>query len=711
MTITELYAKEQAYWRQQNLKFFGVSPVDDTKKLDYIQDVLNDCCDVYWNGTKKCILAQNIENGLLDHDANKLVANTFRLQLNPYNMCVDIFGVYLTPEETEYKIGSMPLPVVDLSWEINCAHFTPRITATRSNNNLVYKKDFSTVSGEYWTYDISTDTFTCVSHADKYKFDTTIENIFEHHLSIQSRALLQTCISEPLTINNFVEAMKKLPRIEANSIFNYTFSRLEYFFDIILHSGKYAQPTKNILFGANQLIRSQTTLYTTSDEHFDGCLVLTTSPISALENFRTVVNIYNGQYKPAFTYTDTCGFFDSFKTVTSGAAGRQRLLLDNISVNNNMLYVEQDGVEHNMFEFFGNPPKTRLSCLSSAPFCNNDKPKRIMMNAKLTAQSVPLLNENEHLRHTINARVALVDIDGLTYADSIVISQTFAKKLTTYSKDVVYIYNKPALLDSLKTVPAAELLDQLYPDVSPAILQSYENVNIDDIEYFGKHSARVHLSWTIPFMVGDKMTSLHGAKGTVGKIIPDDEMPKLRTTAGILEPGPVDVIFSGFSTMRRGSIGQIFEAWANASGLNIEDELIATAIDKYSDEMKTFANNSKIEYRGHIISAPIGILEVMRVCHHASTHLSVADTSSRKTLKLGEMEKLNLVANDCPAILTELSIRSFTKKAHAHELTSEIMTTRKLPKNTRTTLRSVSFMRALGYEILLDGESLVADIK
>ena len=69
------------------------------------------------------------------------------------------------------------------------------------------------------------------------------------------------------------------------------------FEDIILNSKKYAQPLKNILLGINTMIVSQAKQYTNSGEKLEGSLVLVTSPIFALENFRTVVNIFKEDYR------------------------------------------------------------------------------------------------------------------------------------------------------------------------------------------------------------------------------------------------------------------------------------------------------------------------------------------------------------------------------------------------------------------------------
>jgi hypothetical protein len=718
VNIIELFKNEQIYWHNQNINFFGVGLLDETKPFSELQKELNEYCNRHWNGEKPCKVARYINNGILDKEASKKIKNTFRLELNIYNMCIDVFAQYHYNNTTkEFKICAMPTPSVDLCWIINKSHYVPRVTAVRDYYTLVGKVDFETIKGEAWTYNIREDSFTCNSR--KNPFDPSIEEIFTNHLSARSRALLQSSIDEPLTIDTFKQALRQLPIFENNSIFNYKFSRTEYFEDLIINGGKYAQPSKRVLLGINQMIVSKSKQYSNSGEKLEGCLVRSESPIFSLENFRTTVNVYDGEFKPVFTYTDTTGFFDSFKTVTSGSAGRQRLLLDNIIVKQGMLWVRhEDGTETNMFEHRLNPQSKRLSVLSSAPFCNNDKPKRIMMNAKLTAQSVALKDEIDNLTHRILARVGFADLEGYSYADSIIISESFAERLRTYSKDILYLERESDEVKTLEQlykkgelVPNV-LLRDLYLTTNLAILDSYENIRVAYIDYVDEDMVRVFLTWEIPFRLGDKITNLHGAKGTVGIILPDSKMPQLMKQAGHMKPGPLEVIISGFSTIRRGSLGQIFEAWALASGIQFEEgenDFISMMIDKYSKQMQDFAKNSIVKFNGERTVIPLGINHIMRLYHHASTHISISayDSDYKKTLKLGEMEKFNLVSSGCTNILKELSIRSIHKYVGASRLVSQMEETRELPTNPILSLKLASIMKSIGYDIRLNGKSLI----
>lgn len=716
MTIQELYEKELVYWTQANQKFFGVSPINEKDDFAKIQASIDRDCEKYWNTEKPCKLAVNFNNGFLNGEADKQTPNSYKLKLNFHNMCIDIYGDY---SGKTYLIGAIPTPSVDLCWIINRSHYVPRVTAVKDYYGCVGKIDFETVRGEGWKYDISKNEFTCIITKEEYKFEPTLDEIFDEHLSKRSKLLLEAILGEKLTKDNFTKALRKLTPFDSESIYNYKFSRLEYFEEVVLCSKKYAQPTKGIILGINTIISSKSKTYNEVGEHIEGCLVRSESKIFALENFRTCVNVYNsgGAFQPAFTYKDTNGFFDSFKTVTSKAAGRQRLLLDNVVVKDGLLWiVEADGSMHNMYEYLYMPQSKRLSCLSESPFCNNDKPKRIMMNAKMTSQAVSLKDEVDDITHRINARVGFTDIEGYTSADSIVISESFSKKLRTYDSTILYLNRKSkvylALMEEYENENELDLnaLKLIFPTKNVAILMGYENIKIDKIDEVDVNNVRVFVSWEIPFRLGDKITNLHGAKGTVGLILPDDKMPRLTKKVGKMPAGPLDVIISGFSTMRRGSLGQIFEAWARASEIDFDGrDYISIMIEKYKKSMETYSKNSIVEYNGVQNIIPVGINHIMRLYHHASTKVSCssAEYGYTRTLRFGEMEKLNLVANDCPNILKELGIRSITKYVGSHKLVNDIQDTRTLPKNPKMSMQFIEILKSIGYTLTIEDDEPV----
>lgn len=729
MEILELFKEEQKYWKKKNVDLLGITPIDERKTFIEIQETLDACCEKYWNGSKLCTFAKLLNDGTLDKNANVKKENSYSLKLNPINMCVDVFAVYTVKnEEKELKLAALPLPEVNLCWIINNSRYTPRVTVTQNNNTVVTKHATKNlILGEWWNYDIDKDDFKCILTGTR-KFDDSLDNIFDNHLSKRSKVLLQYLLGdEKLTKDTFTKALAMVPSFPYNSIFSYQFNRFEYFENLIINSKYMAEPLKNRLLGINVLFISQQNKR--KFNNVDGQLVLTTSPIFSLENFRTAVNIYNSEnsYTPSFSFVNSTGFFDSFKTATSSSAGRQRLLLDNIMIKDGMLWIrEKDGTEHSMYEYMENPQDARISCLSYSPFCFNNQAKRIMMTAKMSSQAVPLKDEIDNLTHRINARVIFADIEGYTYGDSIIISKSFAKRLETTVNDIITISKKEKMkkthtsstiykqcktaLEENRGLLSTELLKEIYPTKSDAIIDSFEDAKIKLIDEIDTSNyVRLFITYKIPFRLGDKISNLHGAKGTVGLILPDDEMPKLVKQAGNMEPGPMEVVISGFSTIRRGSLGQIFEAWAGANDIKVEDsEFISTAIDKYSKSMLDFSKNSLIEFKGKQSIKPIGIINIIRLYHHASIHISEAKYDDMSTaLKLGEMEKLNLLSQELSSTLKELSIRSMNKYKYSYRLTKELQDTEKLPDELFLNLRFIQLLKSIGYNIKLNSKNII----
>lgn len=751
MTIQELYDKELAYWTQENQNYFGVSPIHEDDAWETIQQKINDDCEKFWNSKDKCVLARALaESSKFNKDYHLQKPNSYKLVLNFQNMCVDILASYVGFNAPR-KVATIPTPCDDLSWIMNKSHYVLRAKATKHGSFFVKRdrNDMEIVIGEGWTYNTRTQEFECTS---PYPFDTSVDYIFNNRLSTRSKYILENSLrpqQRPLTVNNFKDALSRLPSFTPESIFNYTFTRFDEFTQAVEECKKQAHPihTPEYVLPINLVFQQKQHIFDSKGTRFDGCLVRSESPLFALENFRTCTNIYDHidkskkkegfetrptverlqskkerrkenqrKHKPAFTYDDANGFFDCFKTVTSKEAGRQRLLLDNIIVHDGMLWViDENGKEHNMYEYMTTPQDVSLSCISESLFCNNDKPKRIMMTGKMNAQSVPLAEEVDHFTHRIKARVGFTDLEGFTSADSIVISESFAKRLITHETHILHLNRKSKIFTALnkfylknKNVDVETMSTLVFPSKNKAILLGRKNVKVDRVDDVDVNNVRVFLSWDVPFRLGDKITNLHGAKGTVGLILPDSKMPKLLNKVGNMEPGPLEVVISGFSTMRRGSLGQIFEAWALASGIEFKhgEDFISKATEKYGEQMKEYSKNSVVRYNGIKNVIPVGINYIMRLYHHATTKvcLSEAKFGYTRNLRFGEMEKYNLVANDCPNILRELGIRSITKYVGSHGLVTQMETTRELPKQTKMTLQFIEILKSIGYSLTIEGD-------
>ena len=70
----------------------------------------------------------------------------------------------------------------------------------------------------------------------------------------------------------------------------------------------------------------------------------------------------------------------------------------------------------------------------------------------------------------------------------------------------------------------------------------------------------------------------------------------------------------------KASLGQIFEAWARASGIELEEgeDYISKVAEKYKSQMKKYSENSIVEFQGEKAQIPVGIIDIMRLNHHAS---------------------------------------------------------------------------------------------
>lgn len=720
MHIKDIFLKQTKFWIEQNIEFFGVSPREwlemSPKEIEHGLELDT---SLYWNGYEEnhCEMARLVYSGKICRNNEDLVPGSIVLKMNAISGCIDIYGDFdLGVRKYEgMLIASIPSPCPDLTWVINKIKYTPRISAYRDYNLVTKGEDGIVRHPGVWTYDTATGRFTILNK--RGKTEPATEDPFST-LSPRSVDFLQAFLGEELTRDNFEEAMSRLPVLNRSSVYLYGFTHLDLFFDLIRMGNRFANPIKNIQLGVNTIFMKQNMTFDVSDK-----LVASQSPIFSLENFRTVVYkpkaAGNNSYVPSFAFTDTVGLFDAFKTTTNDGAGRHRMLLDNVYCEGDTLYVaSSDGEVYNMFDILAGKyvNKSHISAISSSPFCNNNDPKRIMMTSKLSAQSVPVTGQQDIFTNRVRARVVFGDFEGWSFADSILISESFAKKLTSREILQVDVTNKSALYDLKEQKEIGDTLDlkelrALFPAKNILILKNYETVTIKNIEVLSDVRYKLTLEAVIPFNDGDKITNLHGSKGVVGKIIPDEEMPRLKNPIGSFEAGPFEVIISGYSVLRRGSLGQILEAWANASGINFEtgQDFATNAVKQCAEEMKEFTRQSVIEFRGTETIKPCGEIDMIRLYHHATTKASLSPLkkNSVKMLNLGNQEKLNLAATGKFDVLKELSIRSTRKHDKSLWHIHNIMKHRALPENPKISSNFARILKSTGLSLEIEGQELV----
>mgnify|MGYP001074600852 FL=1 len=718
MHVKKIFDIRIDYWVSQNIKFFGIYPRDwSIFSEDTIKEELKKDAKDYWNCEEPCEIMQMILSGQICRDNKKLVKDSIELIFNNLSECVDVYGTF-DPKGKNNKddyvtklIMSLPTPDINLCWIINKLKYTPRITTFRDMSLIRREKD-NIKQPNKWVFNTKTKEFTILAK-DKNGKPVKLDPF--KSLTYKSVRLLRALLGEELTRENFEEALCKVPEFDKNSIYMFSFKHLSAFFNYVRLGKRFASPLKNIPLAVNLAFLQQNgDIYDVNNK-----LVISQNPIYSLESFSTIV--YKTKYNFNFTYEDATLFFDAFKTSTNKSAGRQRLLLDNIFVKDDMLWIRtEDGAEYDMYELMMKPElqTQSISTMSTSLFCNNNTPKRIMMTAKLSSQSIPVIGQINNFTNNIPARVVFGEFEGWSFADSILISESFAKKLTSIQILPTEIRKRDKGFDKIVAKISMkdyklnfEDLCNLFPSVNRLILKNYEKPEIYNYNMISPNIIKLNIRIELPFLPGDKLTNLHGSKGVVGLIIPDDEMPRLKNDIGNFKAGPFDVIISGLSVMRRNSLGQLFEAWANASGIEFKkgEDFIKKAVMKYSKEMKEFSEKSIIVFKGKESIKPCGIINMIRLHHYATTKASISyiKTNSNKMLKLEEMIKLNLAANGCTKILTELGIRSTRKHSSAFKMIYDMMKDRKLPRNILPSLNFNRILHSMGVDMRLSGKSLV----
>lgn len=248
----------------------------------------------------------------------------------------------------------------------------------------------------------------------------------------------------------------------------------------------------------------------------------------------------------------------------------------------------------------------------------------------------------------VNAKVAYMPYKGYNYEDGIVISESFAKKMTAEEVYTQEIYIKKDAIggrgsnvqSQLKSYSTnAEIFSKLDKDgiikegervhagnilaaslvpkktsVSGASIltgnslkYSVSTESIDKNSYIdgvvkrvavvgspdagSKQKIIVYIVQEKPLKRGDKVSGKHGNKGTVTAIIPDDQMPKAQ------DGEKLDLIFSTAAIPSRKNIGQLFETSAGELAKKTGKRILVDNFDpkdrqKVVDGLKEIGNVS-----------------------------------------------------------------------------------------------------------------------
>jgi DNA-directed RNA polymerase beta subunit len=266
-------------------------------------------------------------------------------------------------------------------------------------------------------------------------------------------------------------------------------------------------------------------------------------------------------------------------------------------VRDNKIIVANDDGTKEEYEMYNNFPLNRKSYIQNTPVVKaGDKvsPNQMLARSNFT-------DEKGDLALGTNLRVAFIPYKGLTYEDAYVISESAAKKMSSehmytpgleLEKDVEPGYNKyvshfPSkydkdqlgTIDEEGTVKPGTVVKKGDPlilavgkvprkaagqwtqiarraekstrDRSVEWDHDFEGVVTDVVE--GKDGVQVAVRAYVPMKTGDKLSGRFGDKGTIARIIPDEQMPKNA------EGKPFEVIQNPATLPSRMNPAQIFE--------------------------------------------------------------------------------------------------------------------------------------------------------
>lgn len=710
-TINQLWEKQKAFWKWENEHFFGVTPLDNWNNIEQANEHLKKCADQFWNhGTNE--LKKLFEEGERCKDIDKMVPHSYELVYDE-NEIICLYATFQWYQDVKHSdkpelmtkrspLAYLPVPD-DLCWFLSESRYVLRITAW-SQYGLVYRRGDTVHYQKAWTFDVNSKEFAVNPRMDEdFEPYGSLTDLNRRYLSA-----LAGVKPDSLTRELFVETLCKLPEHDSRSIYNFRFTHVDGMFDLIRNSKRFANPLMKVPIPVNvvKMFTAQRIRNDANDKNGSNNLVLANNELFALENCRTV--IYKNEFNTGFMFTNVERFFDAFKTSTNKSAGKSRLILDTTEVKDGLLWTElfdENGQALGLVDMWTamcHPEwtvKKNLSVLSSSNFGNNNAPKRIMMTAKLRAQAVKTAGEADPFTHETPARIVFGDWKGFNFGDSIVISRSFARKLRSVKRRKIHVQNRDLYREIVMKYNVGDQMSvlDLQELMGSTMCNNFRNIMVEGIG-----DSFISVVADVPFSVGDKLTNLHGSKGICSVILEDDQMPYLKNDIGDFKAGPFEVIVSGLSVYRRKSLGQLFEAWAKASGHDDVDDII-DAVARYADEMKAFSEQSVVVFEGQETIKPCGINSILRLDHDAvgkQSHSYVKSNYARM-LKFGEMELLNLASRGLFSIMNEIDVRSISKHHNSIQQIRDMQKTGTIHSEPANSLRFFNLLRTAGFDFNL----------
>lgn len=406
-------------------------------------------------------------------------------------------------------------------------------------------------------------------------------------------------------------------------------------------------------------------------------------------NPNVIVHVHKGNYRMKVDkYTSTLVSLASQYTKNRELYGMS-YYYDPVFITDNrkagLIFKLQAGVEINNGTLYRNgknpwdlTPKDITDCedrISSHPFIQNNGLKRQWMYEKFLDQAMYLTTEEDYF---LKARVVLTELYGATLESGIVISESFAKRAETAHKLQMKIDSNEGGTDDLR-------MDVFY-DRYPELAHMATELRLTESGNY------VYAKFNIPLSVGDKLTNMHGNKGTVSMILPDSEMPYIEDTIGNVEPGPAEIVLSN-NIVDRKTYGQLVEIFSLSNDApeieNIKDFLESGLPDN------TLAN---VAIRGESFKRTSGLMTFCVMEHFSAIKQTIP---SKKFLKIGEMETLLIGAMNQDELMLEILSNSPTRR-------SDFRTQRLTNKPSENIFNNavVDILNSLGLDLKIDKQSL-----
>ena len=363
---------------------------------------------------------------------------------------------------------------------------------------------------------------------------------------------------------------------------------------------------------------------------------------------------------------------------------------------------------------------------SCVPFAQHNDGRRILMACGMMTKAVPVTHAAPSSCPTdfdrlvrkipgltedlgVSLRVGFLFWEGLNYEDAVVVSRSAAEKLSARVERIISIpvpcycsvKGAPRVGKVSKDDPLVKLTysplrlglripvglpdalrskDGFFPEEvefndpalrSPCsgIIERVEVVDLlnDDCPGVTRYSHRLDFKICVdrPLQIGDKLCNLHGNKGVVSAILPEDEMPQV-------DGKPLEILFNPIGIINRGNYGQILEALASQKGECMVSpdvcEGLTERVRAITQADGTSPLCSSVTYqRGGVaykVNAITGCNYILRLPHYAGDSMKVcADTAYSNITgqppqgigqSYGEMEIAALQAHGAHAILQEI---------------------------------------------------------